>query len=476
MPITHPPYLPDAIEDLTGDRFINSAPQWLAYIRESYDYLQGAEEKVADAAVEANQAELRIEALEQQVNFFTKEKQELQRAFDVELDKTKAELRAVINYQEEQLQKKDKLYINALREKDRAVALATPAVNTPQSPGSPEPQAEKPAGTTTRTPAPAATAPSESSRASERLPDPDKFNGDRKDLRRFVSQIHEKLTVNRDRFPSSQSRCSYVTSRLSGQPYAQILPYIHRGVCQLNDYEDILDILDRAFGDPNRVNNARNELFQLRQANKDFSSFFAEFQRLALEGEMAEDALPTLLEQAVNRELRSMLMHHEPPSRNYLQFATFLQDLENRRRQYGVPPATVVKPYAQVSRSNPVRAAGPLAPVLRRREENPSPALVTASHTDPMDLSSQRAFVPNGRRERGECYRCGSKGHLVAQCPEPDTRRFIQARSNQLYRPMSPPMYRPVSPPTSRPVSPPTSHPDSPSASVTGPLNGVSLN
>jgi hypothetical protein len=49
--------------------------------------------------------------------------------------------------------------------------------------------------------------------------------------------------------------------------------------------------IDRTFGYPNRVNNARNELFRLRQANKDFGTFFAEFQRLALEGEMPEETL-----------------------------------------------------------------------------------------------------------------------------------------------------------------------------------------
>jgi len=119
------------------------------------------------------------------------------------------------------------------------------------------------------------------------------------------------MTVNRDRFPTPQSRMTYVTSRLKGQPYAQILPYIVKGVCRLPDYEAILDLLDRAFGDPNRINNARNELFRLRQANKEFSTFFAEFQRLALEGEMSEDSLPVLLEQAINRELRAMLLHHD---------------------------------------------------------------------------------------------------------------------------------------------------------------------
>lgn len=79
---------------------------------------------------------------------------------------------------------------------------------------------------------------------------------------------------------------------LKGAPYIQSLPYICKGVYHLNDYDEMLQTLDNAFGDPNRRFNARSQIYQLRQNNKDFSIYFAEFQRLALEGEMVEAALP----------------------------------------------------------------------------------------------------------------------------------------------------------------------------------------
>jgi len=46
---------------------------------------------------------------------------------------------------------------------------------------------------------------------------------------------------------------AYVTNRLKGKPYTQVLPYIKKGVYDLPNYTDILDLLDRAFGDPNRI-------------------------------------------------------------------------------------------------------------------------------------------------------------------------------------------------------------------------------
>ena len=70
---------------------------------------------------------------------------------------------------------------------------------------------------------------------------------------------------------------AYVTNRLSSNPYTQILPYIKKGVYQLPDYKDILTLLDRAFGNPNRINNACNNLFRFRQTNKEFGTFFTEF-------------------------------------------------------------------------------------------------------------------------------------------------------------------------------------------------------
>jgi hypothetical protein len=142
------------------------------------------------------------------------------------------------------------------------------------------------------------------------------------------------MIVNQDRFPTPLSRMTYVNSRLSGTPYSQILPYIQGSVYQLNDYSEILKILERTYGDPNRIQNTCSELFCFKQTNKEFAAFFAEFQRLGLEAEMNYESLVTLLEQAVSNELRGMLLHNLPTSRSYLELAAYLQELENRRRYY----------------------------------------------------------------------------------------------------------------------------------------------
>lgn len=461
MPIPRPPYLPDDVEDLRGDRFNNNLQLWLAYIRESCRYLEESDAAVSNAQEQANQALPKVDALKQQIVFLNEERAEERRQADSQAQKHIG----VIEYQEKLLREKDERCLRAEMEKEKAIALATPTVPTPLSPNTPAPVAEKATDPVPRTSSAAIATPPESSRASERLPDPDKFQGERKDLRRFTSQIQEKLTVNIDRFPSPKSRCAYVTSRLSGAAYAQILPYIRGGVCQLADYQEILDILDRAFGDPNRVNNARNELYRLRQSNKEFSAFFAEFQRLALEGEMPENSLPTMLEQSINRELRAMLLHHEPPSREYLPFAQFLQNLENRRRLYETPTFPPPRSYPQSPREKP---APPQHHQQRKGEgyfDSPPPA------ADPMDLSTQKSTRVNGRRERNECYRCGSATHLVRDCPQPDLRKTVRASAGLTARTNSPNSWNPHRSPT-----PPRGRRLSPQSSPSRSVNGVSLN
>lgn len=140
---------------------------------------------------------------------------------------------------------------------------------------------------------------------------------------------------------------------------------------------------------------------------------------------MTLDALPTLLKNAISRELRTQLTTVSPPSREIHEYAVFPQDLENKRRYFDNVAIPATRTFSAVAKAG---SSTPPPPSITSR----TPA---APANDAIDLSSQRRpqqFTPNanrsGRKERGECFRCGEKGHLVRDCPHPD-RRPVQFRS-----------------------------------------------
>jgi hypothetical protein len=56
-----------------------------------------------------------------------------------------------------------------------------------------------------------------------------------------------------------------------------MLPKIRYGIPQFVDYPQMLKYLEQAFGDLDRTQNAQNKLFNLKQKNLNFSTYFAEF-------------------------------------------------------------------------------------------------------------------------------------------------------------------------------------------------------
>jgi hypothetical protein len=169
-----PPFLPDTVEDFLTNVNDNPTP-WVEYLRKAHEYIN-----TAPLPLELDTSELyeRLSTQDSEIAYLKEKNNTL-----------KTELlrhQTIIEFQRQEVDRYNDKLRRAEIDRDRAVAQAIAPVPTPAltTPGS---QAKDVVDPPTRTTPITAPAPSEHSMRSDKLPDPNVFTGDRKDLRRFLS-------------------------------------------------------------------------------------------------------------------------------------------------------------------------------------------------------------------------------------------------------------------------------------------------
>jgi len=253
---------------------------------------------------------------------------------------------------------------------------------------------------------------------AERVPDPATFDGTRENLEGFIAQLRIKLFSDPSRFPTPALRMGYAFNRLEGRAQAQILPFVQNGAFQLNDSDDIIRILEAAFGDPDPAATARTKLHGLKQGKKEFTAYFAEFQMLVSKLSWDEHAKLDALKEGVSMELRRQLLGRTQ-GLSFDQFVGLCQQLDSEIRALQLHEG---RHNQNRGNQNPPRNSTTSA------TPNTSQS---ATAPGPMDLSASRKKLSEQERaarlREGRCLYCGGLGHMAAQCPNKSRNPFRAA-------------------------------------------------
>lgn len=257
-----------------------------------------------------------------------------------------------------------------------------------------------------------------------RMSDPEKFNGTRDKLRPFLTQLRLKLGEN-DAFPDLQSRLRYIVSRLEGSALDQVSAAVISAadgstIVNFASVDAMLLVLTTAFDDPDRTGTAQRKLLSLRQTNKEFASYYAEFARLAADTNWDNNATKAILLQGLSNELKDALIHHDEPA-TMAELVVQCQRLDNRirarRSDQSGNRSTNSRHIAQARSEHP----GTAPTVTSATPIHPTSSNSGYGGPAPMDLSyGSRRLSREERMKRiaeGRCLYCGGHGHLAMNCP-----------------------------------------------------------
>jgi len=249
----------------------------------------------------------------------------------------------------------------------------------------------------------------------QKFPDSPDFSGsDRAQLRGWIAQLRMVIRHKPASFPDEQSKMRYAFNRLRRVALAQILPHVREdGTIGLEDLPAFIQLLEAAFGDPDRVATTEGKMKDIKQKNREFSQYYAEFQVIAADLYSNPSALRKALRMGLSEEMKDSFTYSDMPE-ELPAFMTVCQKRDNQIRQRRAEKAAQNK-------GGGIGFASPRPPPPPKAPET-APAGTVAGYTGPalMDLSAGRRRISAEERAKrfvdGRCLYCGGFNHRAAEC------------------------------------------------------------
>ena len=249
----------------------------------------------------------------------------------------------------------------------------------------------------------------------QKFPDSPDFSGpDRTQMRGWIAQLQMVIRHKPASFPDEQSKVRYAFNRLRGVALGQILPHVREdGTIGLEDLPALIQLLEAAFGDPDRVATAERKMREIKQKHHEFPQYYAEFQVIAADLDWNPSALRNTLKMGLSEEMKDSFTYSNMPE-ELPAFVAVCQKRDNQIRQRRAEKAAQHKGRG-IGFASPWPPPGPKAPET-------APARTIAGYTGPapMDHSAgKRSISAEERAERfadGRCIYCWGFNHRAAEC------------------------------------------------------------
>lgn len=248
--------------------------------------------------------------------------------------------------------------------------------------------------------------------ARERLPILEKFNGNRSVWDEWHLGAFHKLEKDGSAIGDGFDQFMYIYSRLEGEA-AKMVSTTAKSLSlnRKGDGLEFLEYLNTVFGDPNKKARAQQQLYSLKQRDREsFATFLPKFETiLATAGwsTYADDQKISLLKNALSKEMRTSLIGKKLPSK----WSDCISEL-----------LTISSEIIAINQQFRPQFSG--TPIASKPTDNttamdwePIKSTVTGTQEGPARRATWvKKETLAFRKKKGLCVRCGHRGHAAPNC------------------------------------------------------------
>jgi hypothetical protein len=171
---------------------------------------------------------------------------------------------------------------------------------------------------------------------------------------------------------------------------------------------------------------------EIKQTNREFSQYYAEFQVIAADWNWNYSALRNALRSGLSEEMKDSIIHTDMPE-DLSAFVTLFQKRDNQIRQRKAEKAAQYK-------WTPPSMTKPSSPPPASNAPETAPAEIVTSYTGPAptDLSAGRRKITDEERQKrfaeGRCLYCGGFNHRAVDSAVRKRHGLLWWRGHRLRR------------------------------------------
>ena len=272
--------------------------------------------------------------------------------------------------------------------------------------------------------------------SSMKLPDPEAFAGKRDKLESFITELHVKFNMEKERFPNDVRKIAYASSFLTKDAKVWFNPYVDKdtGEISFDTWTEFITELRRCFGDPNKAATAAAEIEKLEHTNS-IDYYYSKFKEYMDILGWSEDQKIYRFRKGLRSHIKDLLVSRGQYTEKttfealYIHARNAENDLLIRSQEGKSSNPSQPKPHSgnRSNHANERRAYYQPSQPARRPGHN---STAYGTHSGPMDLNAapKRTSKPkvytkltkeekDSRFKKGQCFYCKAEGHYASACP-----------------------------------------------------------